>query len=104
MSKLLKNFVGIDISKTYFDVVVVKTQPTEEMIHHQFPQKQEGFLKMLEWLQQHNVTLNEATLFCMEYTGLYNTGLVNYELRNLITNYELRMMNDFRLNFSIRIG
>jgi len=82
MSKLLKNFVGIDISKTYFDVVVVKTQPTEEMIHHQFPQKQEGFLKMLEWLQQYNVTLNEATLFCMEYTGLYNTGLVNYLVKN----------------------
>ena len=63
MSKLLKNFVGIDISKTYFDVVVVKTQPTEEMIHHQFPQKQEGFLKMLEWLQQHNVTLKRSDTF-----------------------------------------
>jgi transposase len=82
MSKLLKNFVGIDISKTYFDVAVVKSAVLSETIHHQFSQKQEGFLKMLEWLHQNEVNLNEETLFCMEYTGLYNTGLVNYLVRN----------------------
>lgn len=82
MSKLLKNFVGIDISKAYFDAVVVKDQTPGETIHHQFSQKPEGFLKMLQWLQQHDVMLNEATLFCMEYTGLYNTGLVNYLVKN----------------------
>lgn len=78
MSKLLKNFVGIDISKTYFDVAIVKHQLTDQTIHHQFPQKAEGFLKMLQWLKQQDVMINEATLFCMEYTGVYNTGLVNY--------------------------
>lgn len=82
MSKLLKNFVGIDISKAYFDAVVVKDQTPGEILHHQFSQKPEGFLKMLQWLQQHDVMLNEATLFCMEYTGLYNTGLVNYLVKN----------------------
>ena len=82
MSKLLKNFVGIDISKAYFDAVVVKDQTPGETIHHQFSQKPEGFLKMLHWLQQHDVMLNEATLFCMEHTGLYNTGLVNYLVKN----------------------
>ena len=82
MSKLLKNFVGIDISKAYFDAVVVKDQTPGEIIHHQFSQKPEGFLKMRQWLQQHDVMLNEATLFCMEYTGLYNTGLVNYLVKN----------------------
>lgn len=82
MSKLLKNFVGIDISKTYFDAVVVKDPIAEEIVHHQFPQKPEGFLKMSEWLKQHDVNLDETTLFCMEYTGLYNTGLVNYLVKN----------------------
>jgi len=82
MSKLLKNFVGIDISKTYFDAVLVKVDASSETIHQQFSQKPEGFLKMLEWLQQHGVSLNEETLFCMEYTGLYNTGLVNYLVKN----------------------
>ena len=82
MSKLLKNFVGIDISKTYFDAVMVKDYAPSETIHHQFPQKPEGYLKMLEWLQQYGISLNEETLFCMEYTGLYNTGLVNYLVKN----------------------
>lgn len=82
MSKLLKNFVGIDISKTYFDAVLVKDYAPSETIHQQFSQKPEGFLKMLEWLQQHVVSLSDETLFCMEYTGLYNTGLVNYLVKN----------------------
>ena len=82
MSKLLKNFVGIDISKTYFDVAVVKHQTAEEIIHNQFSQKPEGFMKMHQWLKQHDVLINEATLFCMEYTGLYNTALVNYLVEN----------------------
>ena len=33
---------------------------------------------MQAWLQKHNVLLDEQTLFCMEYTGIYNTGLVHY--------------------------
>jgi transposase len=82
MSKLLKNFVGIDISKTYFDAVIVKDDAPSETIHQQFSQKPQGFIKMFEWLQQHVVSLSDETLFCMEYTGLYNTGLVNYLVNN----------------------
>jgi hypothetical protein len=50
MSKLLKNFVGIDISKTYFDAVIVKDDAPSETIHQQFSQKPQGFIKMFEWL------------------------------------------------------
>jgi transposase len=78
MSKLLNNFVGIDISKTYFDVVIVKYPLAEEATHHQFSQGPEGYSRMLQWLQQHDVLIDETTLFCMEYTGLYNTGLINF--------------------------
>ncbi len=78
MSKLLKNFVGIDISKTYFDAALVKVEDPSQIIHQQFSQKQEGFLKMIHWLEQQGVRADTDTLFCMEYTGLYNTGLVNY--------------------------
>lgn len=78
MSKLLKNFVGIDISKTYFDAALVKVENTNQMIHQQFPQKPEGFSDLIKWLQQNEVKPDEATLFCMEYTGLYNTGLANF--------------------------
>jgi len=78
MSKLLKNFVGIDISKTWFDAAVIKADHPDQSMHSQFSQTPEGFKKMLTWLQQQDVSLDNETLFCMEYTGIYNTGLVNF--------------------------
>ncbi|MEJ7738832.1 MAG: IS110 family transposase [Chitinophagaceae bacterium] len=82
MSKVLKNFVGIDISKTWFDAALIKAENPSQTIHQQFSQKPEGFKKMQQWLQQHNVLADAETLFCMEYTGLYNTGLVHYLVKN----------------------
>jgi len=78
MSKLLKNFVGIDISKTWFDAAVIKAGHPSVSMHNQFSQSPDGFKKMITWLRQQNVLLNTETLFCMEYTGIYNTGLVNF--------------------------
>jgi len=78
MSKLLKNFVGIDISKTWFDVAIIKADHPSQSMHNQFSQCPEGFKKMVAWLLQQDVLLNTETLFCMEYTGLYNVGLVNF--------------------------
>ena len=43
MSKLLKNFVGIDISKKYFDAVLVKDYAPSETIHQQFSQSRKDF-------------------------------------------------------------
>lgn len=81
MSKV-KNFVGIDISKTWFDAAVIRSDNTGQAIHQQFSQKPEGYKKMEQWLQQHGVLCNDETLFCMEYTGIYNTGLVHYLVSN----------------------
>jgi transposase len=78
MSKLLKNFVGIDISKTWFDAAVIKADHPYQSMHNQFSQSPDGFKKMAKWLQQQDVLLNSETLFCMEYTGIYNAGLVNF--------------------------
>lgn len=78
MSKLLKNFVGIDISKTWFDAAVITAGHPSVSMHNQFSQSPDGFKKMITWLRQQNVLLNTETLFCMEYTGIYNVGLVNF--------------------------
>lgn len=78
MSNLLKNFVGIDISKTYFDAAVIKANHPAQSMHSQFSQCPKGLKQMITWLQQLDVLLNSETLFCMEYTGIYNTGLVNF--------------------------
>ena len=77
MSKL-KFFVGIDISRTWFDVAVITTDHPSESMHNQFSQCPDGFKKMITWLRQQDVLLNTETLFCMEYTGIYNVGLVNF--------------------------
>ena len=78
MSNLLKNFVGIDISKTYFDAAVIKANHPAQSMHSQFLQCPKGLKQMITWLQQQDVLLNSETIFCMEYTGIYNTGLVNF--------------------------
>jgi transposase len=78
MSKLLKNFIGIDISKSYFDVALIKADHAGSSIHHQFNQSESGYKKMLQWLKQQDVFIDSETLFCMEYTGLYNSGLVSF--------------------------
>jgi transposase len=78
MSKLLKNFVGIDISKLFFDVAIIKADQCDQITHHQFKQSPDGFIDMNEWLNKHGVLMDEETLFCMEYTGIYNSALVDY--------------------------
>jgi len=78
MSKLLKNFVGIDISKPFFDVALIKANKPDLIAHRQFKQTLQGFADMYEWLKKQEVLLDEETLFCMEFTGIYNTALVNY--------------------------
>jgi transposase len=81
MSKLFKNFVGIDISKQWFDASVVLPGQSA-LLHSQFGQSPAGYKSFSQWLSDHNVTIDGQTLFCMEYTGIYNTGLVNYLIQN----------------------
>lgn len=78
----LKNFVGIDISKLWFDAALIKADNPSQIIHRQFTQKADGYNKMQEWLLKHEVKTDTETLFCMENTGLYNTGLVNHLVKN----------------------
>jgi transposase len=77
MSKL-KNFVGIDISKLWFDAALIKTDNPFQILHRQFLQNPVGYKTLLEWLMLNNAQVGDQTLFCMENTGLYNTGLVNH--------------------------
>lgn len=78
MNKLIKNFVGIDISKSWFDAAVVMADNDFKTEYRQFEQTQKGFEQMLCWLKQNGINFVDQTLFCMEYTGIYNSGLVNY--------------------------
>ena len=74
----MKNFVGVDISKLFFDVALIKLNQPDQIAHQQFKQSAKGFDEMNKWLKQKDVLLDEETLFCMEFTGIYNTALVDY--------------------------
>lgn len=76
----VQNFIGIDISKEWFDAGLLKKDNPHDLKHHQFKQTHDGFKEFIAWLQENNISINEETLFCMENTGIYNDRLVNYLL------------------------
>ena len=50
MSKLFKNFVGIDISKAWFDAAIILTKKTfAAPFHEQFTQTADGFIVKMDW-------------------------------------------------------
>ncbi len=77
MSKVLKNFVGIDISKPFFDVALLRPHLSEEVVHRRFKQSADGLADFEQWLTGQQVLLDEQTLVCMEYTGMYNAALLD---------------------------
>jgi transposase len=65
-----KWFVGIDISKKTLDVVLYKKELQKKSSHCQVFNNSNGFKKIIKWLKEQNVKLEDA-LFCMEHTGIY---------------------------------
>ncbi len=76
--KKWKHYVGIDISKLTFDAAVIVNDQTETMQHRQFAKTAEGLTQFQQWLFQKQVLLNDQTMVCMEYTGLYNRKVLDF--------------------------
>lgn len=76
MSKF-KHFVGIDVSKEYFDAVVILEGAKEKSIHNQFVNDYKGIKLLCKWLKEHGST-NEDTLVCLEHTGMYGKLIIKY--------------------------
>ena len=67
------NYVGIDLSKEYFDATVLTSSGEES--HEQFENKATGFRAFQRWLKQHQVS--EAHI-CMEATNIYWEELAEF--------------------------
>lgn len=71
--------IGIDISKHSFDMAILSVNNPENIFHHAFSNDANGFEDMLHFantiLPEFNLS---QTLFCMEATGLYCNGLLNF--------------------------
>jgi transposase len=68
-----KIFVGIDISKSWIDVVVLNGNLTA---HRNFGNSKKEYKLMLSWLKTFANT--NKMLLCMEHTGVYGLLLWNY--------------------------
>jgi transposase len=74
-----KIFVGIDISKKTFDAALLSSPHPSAIKHACFNQNINGFQALIAWVSEEDVPLSQV-LFCMEHTGIYIDGLVNYLL------------------------
>jgi transposase len=67
-----QNFAGIDVSKHWFDCVVLVKQG---QLHIRLPQSAEGFAQLDAWLANHGIDRIWVTL---EHTGGYERGIAEH--------------------------
>lgn len=72
-------FVGIDVSKSTFDVAVLSRDNNQQITHQAFSNDENGIHEMVAFLEQ---TLpgyvHSNALFCMESTGMYCNALLKF--------------------------
>lgn len=65
-----KEFIGIDVSKSYFDVFIYSKK-----LHLRFDNTASGFEQMIAWISQQIHCGSNEVLFGLEHTGLYSVSL-----------------------------
>lgn len=78
MSKFT-NFSGIDVSKDFFDAVILLNGNKNNPIHNQFENSYKGIKSFKKWLADLGAT-NENTLVCLEHTGIYGKLIIKHLL------------------------
>lgn len=78
MSKF-SNFLGIDVSKEFFDAVVILNNDKSNVIHSQFQNNDKGLKRLCSWLKDHEATASN-TLVCLEHTGMYGKLIIKHLL------------------------
>jgi len=78
--KYQKNYIGIDVSKMYFDasLLPVLNGVKGNMVVERFDNNQQGLKQFKKWLQKHNTTFDLNTLVVLENTGLYHRLLEGF--------------------------
>lgn len=78
MSKF-KHFSGIDVSKDFFDVVILMNGDKNRPIHNQFQNTNKGLKAFIKWMKTMEVT-HDNTLVCLEHTGIYSKLIITHLL------------------------
>jgi len=81
MKQLLrKNYLGIDVSKPWFDVslMVVIDHVKKPIVTERFDNNSAGLKLFKAWLKAASVTLDEKSLLVIENTGVYHRQLWSF--------------------------
>lgn len=73
------HFLGIDISKDFFDAVILIDGNMARQEHRLFDNDRRGIAALLKWLGRHGSNA-ENTLVCLEHTGMYGKPVIRYLL------------------------
>lgn len=87
MQSYQKNYLGIDVSKPYFDVslLIVIEYQKQELKTTRFSNDYEGLKSFQKWLKENKVSMDNHTLCVMENTGVYHRLLWQFCSTNNIT-------------------
>lgn len=86
MKKQTGFFLGIDVSKLWFDISLmpVVNFQKQPMITERFDNTFEGLALLKKWLKAHKVTFDNDTLLVIENTGIYHRLLWKFFSENNI--------------------
>lgn len=73
-----KTFIGIDVSKKTFDAALLRSTQQLTTIHQSFAQNTQGYKAFVKWLGGNDVIIGSDVLICLEHTGIYVNGIVNF--------------------------
>ena len=74
-------FIGIDISKSTFDLALIKENTPEKMVTAKFSNSPKGIVALEQFIRKQDL-VKQDILFCIEHTGLYCRVLSNYLVEN----------------------
>lgn len=92
------HFLGIDISKEYFDAVIILEGKKEQNNHNQFANNVKGIKELHKWLKEFDAT-SVNTLVCLEHTGMYGKLVIKHLL-----SYEFSLWVEMSLKIIRSIG
>lgn len=80
MKKNTRSFLGIDVSKEWFDVALmhVTNHIKQPLLTQRFDNDQPGIKAFHKWLKTHQVPFNDNTLLVIENTGVYHRLIWQY--------------------------
>ena len=102
MTTETKFYLGIDVSKPWFDVTLltVKDRQKEPMITERFDNSIEGIKGFKKWLKDQGVTDYENALLVIENTGVYHRLIWHFCTKH---NLPLHIGNAARIKWSLGI-